>query len=503
LSQNAEIGRRVTTIIFAQGIGAVLSALAVLIITRSIGMEGYGTVKLAISFVALFSFIPNLGLHSAHIKRVSEGKDLGDCMGTLAVMEIPMIILLVAVLLFVIHAPGGMDAPVTKSVLYIAVVYQAILSIRAAVWATFKARRENAKEQLSFLIDPVVRISLVALLAFFLIGGNGEKLMIAYLLGILGSLMFALYSLRGIPIHFRINRDSIRSYWNFAKHLIPLTIIAVIAINLDKVLIGVYWSELEVGQYSTAQMVTALINQIPLAFGVLLFPTISSSFSLGQGGKEEIRSITRFMGRYLSMIILPVVVYLIVFGKSLLGLFPGAEDAYLVLITLALYAFVFSLGTPYLNLLLGIDRPDINSRILIVGHIITISLGVVLIPIPAIGMVGGALALLIAYLIVFLLATFATKKLVGVGIGLIGKNALYHLLAGCMTALILLPISLTFATNRWFHVIGFAFLTLGMYLGFLFLLGEFKKEDFNFFKESLHPARLMGYVSGEVLGKNK
>jgi O-antigen/teichoic acid export membrane protein len=491
------MGRRVTTIIAAQGIGAVLSALAVLIITRSIGMEGYGTVKLAISFAALFSFIPNLGLFNAHIKRVSEGRDLGDCMGTLAVMEIPLIILLVVVLLFTIRSPAA--PPVAKPVLYIAVGYQAILSIRSAVWSTFIARRESAKEQLSFLIDPVLRVSLVVLLAFFLGGGNGEELMVVYLLGILGSLIFALYGLRGISIHLRINRDFIRSYWNFAKHLIPLTIISVIAVNLDKVLIGVYQAELQVGQYSTAQMITALINQIPLAFGVLLFPTISSSFS--QGGKEEIRSITRFMGRYLSMIVLPAVVYLVVFGESVLGLFSGAQGAYVALIILALYAFIYALGVPYTNLLLGIDRPDVNSRILITGHIITMGLGIVLIPIR--GMVGGALALLIAYLLVFLLAAFASKRLVGAGIGLMGKSVLYHLLAGGATALLMLPISLHLSTNRWFHVVGLAFLVLGVYFAILFLLGEFKKDDFNFFKESLNPANLMGYIRDEVMGKNR
>lgn len=58
-----------------------------------------GIVGFAIAFLALFSFISDLGFGGAHIKRISEGKDLGKCIGTYAAIQLVLITTMVAVVL--------------------------------------------------------------------------------------------------------------------------------------------------------------------------------------------------------------------------------------------------------------------------------------------------------------------------------------------------------------------------------------------------------------------
>jgi len=57
-----------------------------------------GLLNFSLGFVALFSILPNLGLHQAHIKRISEGKDISKCNATFFVSRTFLIFLMVIAL---------------------------------------------------------------------------------------------------------------------------------------------------------------------------------------------------------------------------------------------------------------------------------------------------------------------------------------------------------------------------------------------------------------------
>jgi len=54
----------------------------------------------AISFLALFSVISKLGHPQAHIKRISEGKDLRSCIETFITIKIPIPVLIFTVIFY-------------------------------------------------------------------------------------------------------------------------------------------------------------------------------------------------------------------------------------------------------------------------------------------------------------------------------------------------------------------------------------------------------------------
>ena len=47
----------------------------------------------------------------------------------------------------------------------------------------------------------------------------------------------------------------------------------------------------------------------------------------------------------------------------------------------------------------------------------------------------------------------------------------------------------------------FAAIGLAIYLGVLYLLREFNKEDFHFFLDIIHPKKMMKYISSELKEK--
>ncbi|MEA3458909.1 MAG: flippase, partial [Candidatus Thermoplasmatota archaeon] len=55
---------------------------------------------------------------------------------------------------------------------------------------------------------------------------------------------------------------------------------------------------------------------------------------------------------------------------------------------------------------------------------------------------------------------------------------------------------------RWYHLMVFAGLGLAIYLGVLYALKEFKKQDLMFFLDMLHPKEMLTYIKSELKDKD-
>ncbi|MBE9593576.1 MAG: oligosaccharide flippase family protein, partial [Proteobacteria bacterium] len=66
-----------------------------------------------------------------------------------------------------------------------------------------------------------------------------------------------------------------KSYLVFALPVMLLSITSAIALNVDKVMLGYFWTFKEVGYYFSVQRIIMLLLAIPTAVGTVLFPTIS------------------------------------------------------------------------------------------------------------------------------------------------------------------------------------------------------------------------------------
>ena len=62
-----------------------------IVVARVAGPTVLGTVAFGWAFVSLFHFIADLGIGTAHIKLLSEGKDQASCIGTFARIKLFLI----------------------------------------------------------------------------------------------------------------------------------------------------------------------------------------------------------------------------------------------------------------------------------------------------------------------------------------------------------------------------------------------------------------------------
>jgi O-antigen/teichoic acid export membrane protein len=500
------------------------------------------------AFNGLFSLVGKMGFASAHIKRVSEGKDLGTCIGTFATIKIALTFIMIAIVLSAIFImkyvlKTGFQDATTETAVYVFLIYTSLLNVVDIAVYTFQGKKEIAKMQLTILFENVIKVPLMIVVALagatiagvvsispaidwpgflqplqkFISTHAIGSLAAAYIFGVLASVFVGLWLLKKYPIK-KPTREFFKSYFVFAMPIMILALVNNISLNVDKVMIGYFWTSVEVGYYFTMQQVFELVIILSTSVGIVLFPTISEYHA--KKNYAKMKQLTRLAERYISMIIIPVIVVIIIFASSVINILFDSSflPAVPVLMTLTLYAFLVGLKMPYSSLIQGMNKPAIAAKVGLLMGISNIVLNFLFIPENGLlsnvtilgstysinGPTGAAFATSLSVLIGFIGLRLAAKK--HLKIKLIQSHTPRHLLAGAVMGAILYYIAYQtslFPVIRWFHLLGFAGLGLAIYLGILFVLREFDKKDMKFFLELIRPKEMLKYVSSEIRDKPK
>ncbi|GAG31508.1 unnamed protein product, partial [marine sediment metagenome] len=226
--------------------------------------EALGIIGFAMAFLAIFNFIAGLGFGAAHVKRVSEGKDLGTCIGTYATIKILLTVLMVTVVFASIFIwknvfQGGFSDATTESVIIVFIVYYIFLNLRHIATFTFEGRKEIAKRQITGIFESVKTplMILVALAGVSIIGVGIspavdwpqflqpfqrfladhaiESLAMTYVFAMMAAFFVGMWFLRKYPWK-KPNWELFKSYFSFALPIMLISFIGVISLNIDKIM---------------------------------------------------------------------------------------------------------------------------------------------------------------------------------------------------------------------------------------------------------------------------
>jgi O-antigen/teichoic acid export membrane protein len=506
----ALIARKSFLVFLITLLGSIMGYVALFFIIREMGATTYGIIGFGIAFVGLFSFISDLGFNRAHIKRVSEGKDLDKCIGTYLVIKLVLIAIMVGFVLVALNIwkyvmGRGYEHAEQEGVIYIFIIYYVLLSLSSIPLGTFSARRETAKQQIPGLLEPLTRVPITIFVA---IGSLGVfALAGSYVIGVAALLIVALLLFRGFPIG-KFDVEVFKSYFRFAIPISIATSISLISANIDKVMLQLFWNATTVGYYFGVQKVTIFLVSISTAVTVLLFPTLSRYH--GKKEKGDISKVTLLAERYVSLVVIPLAALMIVFSKPILNLFSGdmADNATGILQIMAVYAVIFCFYAVFINQILAVDRPGLSAKIGISMALINISLNMVLIPkdirslginLFGLGGEGAAIATALSATCGLVITKAYARKFTGTRWN---PKILLHIGAALIMGIILYFLKTIFTIESVFLVGGFCLLGLGIYLSILYLIRELKKEDIGLFLEIINPKKMKNYVVSELREKN-
>ena len=531
------IAKKSTLIVLQNLVGLLFGFITIKIVAVNMGKDVYGEMVTGMAIVSLFSYIAVVGFGNSHMKRISEGKDLGTCIGTFIVIRVLTTALFIgaflgALAIYTYIFPGALT-DVSLGVILAILVYYLFTLLGNIPTVTFDARAETSKTQIANMCQHPFKLAAVVyvILTATVLIKNGQAHEAAY------RLTWAFYTVGGLVTclvawamffyyKYPVKKPTwamVKSYSSFAALTSISGLLVIIIMNADRVMLNHYWGIDAVGQYFGVQTFSNNLLVIPAAIVTLLLPVISHL-----DVKKETKAITRLLvqsERHISLIIAPITFFMFFFSRPIIKLLLADDwlPADFTLSFLAIFTFIMALNIIRNTLLQAIGRPDLSAVISTVMVVINIGVNFLFIPnwswfhptltipgyitpsgqthvIALTSHTGAAVALVIANLIGFFLYRYYTWKCVRASV--YHGVTIKHVFASILMTLPLIYLNRVHELARWYDLILYTLIGLGIYLLVLYLIKEFRKEDLNFYLGLLNPKGMGNYISAELKEKD-
>jgi len=493
---------------FANVIGAIIAYIGFFVIARYMpsGEQVIGLVGFSTSYLAVFLPVTKLGFSTAHTKKVSEGRDIGECNGaylliTSILIVVMTVLVFASIALWSLLIKKGFSSPDELQSLWIIFGYTIITALSTVPVTTFNAKREVAKGQVGVFLGHVVRVSAIVFVVFS--GLGALDIIWAYFLGGLASAAASFYYFRSYPVRWP-SRKLLSEYRRFAGPLLIPSLLSPQPVSMAAVFVQLFWNLQQAGYYYSSYRIVSVFVVLGGSVAIVIFPKISELHS--EGKSLEIISHAADAERLLAFVLSPVAVFMMVYASGVIHIllsnsFLGAVPTTIVL---AIWLYIASISTVKSNLIPATDRPRLSGRIATVSALFSLALMIILIPpslkgvkLFALSSLGAAIALTGGAVATFVLSNHYSNKLAGTRFE--WRIILFPVLA-LISDIIVIPLTDVFPTLAWKWYTGLLFILLssGIYLLISLLMRAVHREDIRLLLNALNPFSMHRYVADEL-----
>jgi O-antigen/teichoic acid export membrane protein len=376
--------------------GVGLSYAANILISRLLGLAGYGQYAIALGWALVLVLPARLGFDYSALRYATgyvEAGDSGSLRGFVRVSlgsVIGLSLLVGAVMVLV--ASGTTNAVSLPTIAAAAALIAPIAVIGILSVMMRLSQRYLASQFYDQVMRPALLVVLLGLVSLVDIRWSAP-------LAMLLTAVAAWLSLGALGLHFRKAFATIwsvqprfaewRHWFRLSLPLLGVSVAQELLNQLEVILLGAFADARAAGLFAAAARLVSLMTFALAAFGIVSGPMIASAYR--RGDLAELQSITSFTTRLGLIFAAGVALALIVGGKLLLSLFgPEFEAAYLPLLILVAGGLVNACTgvVVYLATLTGRERPAL--AIFLSALILSLVLNLLLI--PRLGVVGAAIA---------------------------------------------------------------------------------------------------------------
>lgn len=381
---------------------AALGFVATLYFARILGAEILGYYSIIIALVAWLELGGKIGVSSAVTKRMSEGEDQSAYFtaGLIAVGTLALVLSVgVVALRDLVNEYVGVEA--AAFVVFLLVVKL----LHSLVKAALKGER---LVHIYGLLDPLKTGSRAFIQIGLVFAGYGLAGMVVGK-GI-GVIIAGLAALAFISVRLeRPSREHFQSLFDYAKYSWLGNLESRSFNDVDIVILGALVSPALVGIYSVAWSIAKFLTVFGTAVKTTLFPEFSVANA--EDEREKISSMVTDSVTYGGLVIIPGLFGAVLIGDRLLLLYGGEfVQGTAVLGVLIVATLARGYQKQLVNVLNGIDRPDMAFRINAVAIVANVVLNVTLI--LWFGWLGAAVATALSATIGLLLSIRALTHFV-------------------------------------------------------------------------------------------
>jgi O-antigen/teichoic acid export membrane protein len=493
MEQNQEyatFGRQVGYAIAANIAILLVGLISVPILTRGLGTTLYGTWSLITVTVSLIVPFALISLNVAIVRFLAAEKDQGrvrnDFLSACSTVFISGAVF--SLILFLLS--DFLAASIFKdagSSLYIKLASVLVLldSLHLLPLAFFRMRRRIGLYSILTLIYTAFQVGLI--LASILLGYKLTGVIIALIINdVLFNIATLLVIFRQVGLRLP-TFSNVKTYLKWGLPLTPNSAILWIILSSDRYMVSYFMGVSAAGIYSAAYTIGNYASFILMPLGIVLYPTIAKYYD--EGKLSQTKSFLQYSVKYLMMIAIPSAFGLYILAKPLLQILttPAFIAGSNVIPVVAFSAVLYSLFQIYVYIIHLVGRTYLTVRLLAISAVLNIGLNLLLI--PRMGILGAAVATLIAYGVLGVLGLIVTRRYLKFDLSLpfIGKSIAS---AGVMA----LCIWLINPQSLWAVLLSI-FLGALIYFGVLILSKGFSREELAFFtnlvKDNLSKIRLM------------
>jgi len=446
-------------------ISKVIRSVMIIYAARILGAEGYGVFSYVISFAAIFNIFSDIGISSLLTRELVKRIEKKEYIATSFALKIGLVVLTALIIAFI--SPFFTNITEAKPLMIIMAGLIAFDSMRGFLFSISRSENRMQFESIFEIITEIFVTSFGLIILFNF--PSVRNFALGYLFASILGFILIMISMRkyfiGILKNFKkeLVIEILKSAWPFAI----IGIFGVLMTNIDSVIIGFFKPVKDLGLFAAAQKPISIFYLIPGFISAGLFPFISRFTKDNDENRLSIllrKSIIISLG-----FALPIVVGGIIIASPLINVIYGHEyigavsTFQLLLITLIP---IFP-GVILSNTLLAEDRQKIFIKSSIIGAIINMTFNLILI--PTYGIVGSAIATILANIAVNGIFLIEVKKNHKINIG---KNIIK-----IMFALIIMAIAVYIMKTLLCPLILIISMAIVIYFSILFLLKEEVIQD--------------------------
>lgn len=331
--------------------------LAGIVVARVGGPEVVGVITYGTAYVSIWSFITGV-FGTGHIKLISEGQNLGNCMRTYIWLQggsLFFFFLTVAgwflTQKYILH--HSFESSQQQIIIILAlfdVCIGGLIQINSVTFtATMHQVKSNFPGLLRQLLYHIGRI-IVVLLGFKAIGLSSWSLITGIII-----LPYIWRQFKQLPAG-SFNKELSKKYIAFAIPIFLIVVVNVILSYSDKLMLSYYSNTIELGYYSAAFSIGGMFLLLSSVIGTIFFPLFSTLIA-----KNDWQTVNNKIIAFQEIVILfifPFACLMAIIGKPFLVSLLGIRYEHSVVpFSILLFSTFFSIiGMPYGNILSGMGR---------------------------------------------------------------------------------------------------------------------------------------------------
>jgi len=369
------------------------------ILTKWLGASLYGTWSLIWVTIVLITPVAMLGLGTAFIRFLAVERDvsriregfLSMVFTILAAGAFFSIVLILCSDLIASSVLGDINnsSHLVRLASFM-ILTQAISEMSIAFFRTF---RQLKLYSTLMAMKAVVQVGLMV--CFLLLGGEIRGVIFAVLASDILCIAIA-FSVALRQMGFQLPKfTELKDYLKYGLPLVPSAAILWIIQSSDRYMIGYFMQAEDVGIYTSAYTLTYIISLFLRPIQVVLLPTISKSYD--DGDMSKTKTYLKFSLKYLMMLSIPAAFGLSILASPLLRLLTTSEfvSGNVVIPLIACGILFYGYYQVCMHILYLVKKTYWLVRLLGISAALNIALNLLLI--PKLGIVGAAVATLIAF----------------------------------------------------------------------------------------------------------